>query len=317
MKQTSKAIAFIAILLTFCPSLNAQEAKRLHRIGFLLTGRTESSDSQAVLRRLREFGYVEGQNTSIERSDKASELVGRKVDVIVVFGTSGALEARKATSTVPIVMASSANPVSNGLIVSLGRPGGNVTGLTSLSGELGGKRLEVLKEIVPTLSRVIIPAPAASPTEDAFIKDTELSARPLKLQLIRFRVRGPEEYEDIFRNAKKERADGLLLRLPVAMTPSAQRRRLAELAEINRLPAIYESSAFVDDGGLIAYGTDRNMRYQKVAVYVDKILKGAKPADLPVEQPTKFELVINLKTAKQIGLTIPPNVLARADRVIK
>ena len=286
-------------------------------LGFYHTGSDNTSERQAVLRGLRELGYVEGQNIIVEQSDKAAEFVRLKVDVIVVFGTSAALAAKKATNTIPIVMTSSANPVSNGLITSLARPGGNVTGLTSLSGELGGKRLELLKEIVPRLSRVIVPAPAKSSTEESFIKETQAPARALKVQLLPFSVRGPEDYEEIFRLAAKERANGLLSRLPVAVTPSAQRKQLADLAAKNHLPAMYESGAFVEDGGLIGYGVDRNWRYQRAAGYVDKILKGAKPADLPVEQPTKFEFAINLKAAKLIGLTIPQRVLGRADKVIK
>ena len=285
--------------------VEAQQANKVYRVGFLSSGADNTSEPQAVLRGLRELGYVEGQNIIVEQSDKAAEFVRLKVDVIVVFGTSAALAAKKATNTIPIVMASSANPVSNGLIASLARPGGNVTGLTSLSAELGGKRLEVLKEIVPRLSRVIVPAPAGSPTEESYLKETQAPARALKVQLLRFSVRGPEDYEEIFRVAAKERANGLLSRLPVALTSSTQRKQLADLAAKNHLPAMYETSAYVDDGGLISYGLDRNWRYQRAAVFVDKILKGAKPADLPVEQPAKFELVINLKAAKQIGLTIP------------
>ena len=265
--------------------VEAQQANKVYRLGFLSSGADNTSERQAVLLGLHELGYVEGQNIIVEQSDKAAELVRLKVDVIVVFGTSAALAAKKATNTIPIVMASSANPVSNGLIASLARPGGNVTGLTSLSAELGGKRLEVLKEIVPRLSRVIVPAPAGSPTEESYLKETQAPARALKVQLIRFPVRGPEDYEEIFRVAAKERANGLLSRLPVALTSSTQRKQLADLAAKNRLPAMYETSAYVDDGGLISYGLDRNWRYQRAAVFVDKILKGAKPADFPWSNP--------------------------------
>ena len=317
MKKKFKLLTLWAMLFALCSSAQAQQANKVYRVGFLSTGAADTSDPQGVLQGLRQLGYVEGQNIFVEQSDKAAELVRLKVDVIVVFGTSAALAAKKATNTIPIVMTSSADPIGNGLITSLARPGGNVTGPTSLSAELGGKRLEVLKEIVPGLSRVVIPAPAGSPTENFFIKETEPPARALKLQLIRFPVRGPEDYEEIFRVAAKERANGLLLRLPVASTPFAHRKQLVNLAAKNRLPAIYESSTYVEDGGLIGYGLARDWRYQRAAVFVDKIFKGAKPADLPVEQPTKFELIINLKAAKQIGLTIPPNVLVRADRVIR
>ena len=314
MQKNISCVALGALLLALSFPVEAQQANKVYRVGFLSSGADNTSERQAVLLGLHELGYVEGQNIIVEQSDKAAELVRLKVDVIVVFGTSAALAAKKATNTIPIVMTSSADPVGNGLIASLARPGGNVTGLTSLSAELGGKRLEVLKEIVPRLSRVIVPAPAGSPTEESYLKETQAPARALKVQLLRFSVRGPEDYEEIFRVAAKERANGLLSRLPVALTSSTQRKQLADLAAKDRLPAMYETSAYVDDGGLISYGLDRNWRYQRAAVFVDKILKGAKPADLPVEQPAKFELVINLKAAKQIGLTIPPNVLARADR---
>jgi len=317
MQKNISCVALGALLLALSFRVEAQQAAKVYRVGFLLTGAANTSEPEAVLRGLSELGYVEKQNIVVEKSDEAAELVRLKVDAIVVFGTRAALATKKATSTIPIVMTSSADPVGNGLITSLARPGGNVTGLTSLSAELGGKRLEVLKEIVPRLSRVIVPAPAGSPTEESYLKETQAPARALKVQLLRFSVRGPEDYEEIFRVAAKERANGLLSRLPVALTSSTQRKQLADLAVKNHLPAMYETSAYVDDGGLISYGLDRNWRYQRTAVFVDKILKGAKPADLPVEQPAKFELIINLKAAKQIGLTIPPNVLARANRVIK
>jgi putative ABC transport system substrate-binding protein len=317
MQKNIFCFAVAAVLLALSFPVEAQQTNKVYRVGFLSSGADNTSERQAVLLGLHELGYVEGQNIIVEKSDKAAELVRLKVDVIVVFGTSAALAAKKASHTIPIVMTSSADPVSNGLIDSLARPGGNVTGLTSVSAELGGKRLEVLKEIVPGLSRVVIPVPAGSPTDDLFFKGMEVPARALKVQLIRFPVRGPEDFERIFRVANKDRANGLLVRLPLANTPSVQRKQLADLAAKNRLPAMYETSAFVEDGGLIGYGLARDWRYQRAAVFVDKILKGTKPADLPVEQPTKFELVINLKTATQIGLTIPPNVLARADRVIR
>jgi putative ABC transport system substrate-binding protein len=215
-------------------------------------------------------------------------------------------------------MTGATDAVATGLVDSLARPGGNVTGLTSITGELGGKLIELLKEIIPRLSRVVVPGPppAGSPSEVLFMKETEIPARALKVQLISFPVRGPEDYEGIFRAASKEQANALLVRIPVR-APLAHRRRFVELAAKNRLPAIYTSSNWMEAGGLISYGADPLDRYSRLAMYVDKILKGAKPADLPVEAPKDFELVINLKTAKQIGLTIPPNVLARADRVIQ
>jgi putative tryptophan/tyrosine transport system substrate-binding protein len=318
MASAMKAV--LLLLGSIFSSINfaeAQQADKLHRIGFVVTTTADSSLPQQVLRSLRGLGYIEGQNILVEIRDKVAELVKLKVDVIVVFGTSAALAAKKATSTIPIVMTSSGDPVRSGLIASLAQPGGNVTGLTSLSVQLGGKRLELLKDIVPGLSRVIIPAPASSLTEESYIKEIGIPARELKVHLIRFPVRGPEDYEEIFRVASKEAADGLLTRLPTAFTSSINRKQLVDLAAKNRLPAMYEANSFVEAGGLMAYGIDLDARTQRVAIYVDKILKGANPADLPVEQPTKFQLVINLKAAKQIGLTIPPNVLARADKVIK
>jgi putative ABC transport system substrate-binding protein len=314
----------IFVLLVGCVEMaEAQQPKKVPRIGVLWRG-APGSDAP-VKAGLRDLGYIEGQNITIEyryaegKRDRlaalASELVRLKVDIIMTETTDAALAAKQATSTIPIVMISSNDPMGTGLVASLARPGGNVTGLTSISGELGGKILELLKEIVPRLSRVVIPG-LDSPVLDFFIKETEIPARALKVHLIRFTVRGPEDFEGVFEVATKERANALLVRLPPG-TPPTHRKQLVELAARNRLPAIYTASNWVTAGGLISYGPDRNVMFQRAATYVDKILKGTKPADLPVEQPMKFELVINLKTAKQIGLTIPPNVLARADRVIK
>ena len=317
MKRPIFALVLGALFLALGFPLEAQQAGKVYRIGFLLATTADANLPRAIKERLQELGYIEGQNIVVEQSVKAAELLQHKVDIIVVFGTRTALDAKNATSTIPIVMMSSANPIQNGLIASLARPGGNVTGMTSLSGELGGKRLEVFKNAVPRLSRVVIPAPALSLTEDAFIKETEPAARVLKVQLIRFAVRGPEDYEEIFSVAKKERANGLFLRLPQAQTPPTQRKQLIDLAAIHRLPAIYESRIYVEEGGLMSYGWDLAERLQRTAIIVDKILRGTKPTDIPVEQPTKTEFAINLKAAKQIGLTIPPNVLARADRVIR
>ena len=311
------ALVLGALSLAISFPLDAQQAGKVYRIGFLLTTTPDADLPRAIKERLRELGYVEGQNIVVEQSNKAMELVQHKVDVIVVLGTRQALDAKNATSTIPIVMMSSANPIQNGLIVSLARPGGNVTGMTSLSGELGGKRLEVFKDVVPRLSRVVIPAPAFSPTEDAFIKATQPAARALKIQLIRFAVRGPEDYEKLFSIAKKELANGLLLRLPQATTPAAQRKQLIDLAVKQRLPMMCEGRIYVEEGCLMSYSTNPAERIQRTAVIVDKILRGAKPADIPVEQPTKTEFGINLKAAKQIGLTIPQRVLLKADRVIK
>jgi putative ABC transport system substrate-binding protein len=314
-----------ALLFGLCSSAEAQQPAKVPRIGYLSGG--GSSLPQAFVQSLRDLGYSEGKNITLEYRttegnterypDLIADLVRLKVNIIVADGTGPALASKQATSTIPIVMTTSTDPVRTGLVASLARPGGNITGLTSVSGELGGKLLELLKEIVPGLSRVVVPGPApGSPSEDLFIKETENPARALKVQLIRSPVGRDEDIEGVFRLAAKERAHALLVRIP-PNAPVARRKQFVELAAKNRLPAIYQTRTWMDLGGLIMYGADRDVAFQRVAVYVDKILKGAKPADLPVEAPTKFEMIINLKTAKQIGIIIPPNVLARADRVIK
>ena len=325
MRKNVICLALCAMLFALCDPVHAQKPKKVPRIGYLSGG--GSSLPQAFLQALRDLGYNEGKNIVLEYRttegntgrypDLIADLVRVNVDVIVADGTGPALAAKQATSTIPIVMTTSTDPVRTGLVASLARPGGNVTGLTSVSGELGGKLLELLKEIVPALSRVVVPGPApGSPSEDLFIKETEIPARTLKVRLIRAPVRQDEDVEGVFQLAAKERAHALLVRIP-PNAPAARRRQFVELAAKNRLPAIYEARTWMDLGGLMKYGADRDVAFQRVATYVDKILKGTKPADLPVEAPTKFELIINLKAAKQIGLTIPPNVLARADRVIK
>ena len=307
----------------------AQQPVKVHRIGFLSGGVPGSSpDIEAFRQGLRDLGYVEGKNLVIEYRyternanrypDLLSDLVRLKVDVIIGDGTEATIAAKKATSTIPIVMTSATDPVGNGIIASLARPGGNVTGLSNISGELGGKLLELLKEIDPRLTRVaiVIPGGRPGPANKLFVKETEVPARALGVQLISLVVRGPEDYEGAVRAATKERVNALLSRLPPG-TPSAQRKQFVELAVKSRLPVVSATNLDTEAGGLMSYGRDPRESYRRAATYVDKILKGAKPADLPVEQPTKFEFVINLKTAKQIGVTIPQNVLIRADKVIK
>jgi ABC-type uncharacterized transport system substrate-binding protein len=323
MHQGIFALALSAMLFALSTSANAQQPAKIPWIGYL-TG-AGSSPNKAFVEGLRDLGYVEGKNIAFvfrttegrrERSaDLAAELVSLKVDIIIADGTSPALAAKKVTGTIPIVMTTSTDPVANGLVASLARPGANVTGFTNVTGELGGKLLELLKEIVPRLSRVAILRPQG-PANDLFVKETEVSARAMGIQLIPLVFRGPEDFEDAFRSAVKQRANGLIERLGPGVS-AADSRRVAELTVKNRLPTISGSRNWVDAGGLMFYGSDQAIRYRRAATYVDKILKGAKPADLPVEQPTKFELTINLKAAKQIGLTIPPNVLARADKVIR
>ena len=322
-----KLSIFIFVTMIFASVLfaQAQQPGKVPRIGYLADA--GSSPPQAFLQGLRDLGYVDGKNIAFEyrttdgkserRADQVAELVHLKVDIIVADGTGPTLAAKKAASAIPIVMTSSSDPVGTGLIASLARPGGNVTGLTSVTGELGGKLLELLKEIVPRLTRVAIALPGPdTPASKLFLKETEAPAQALKVQLITLWVRGPNDFESAFRIATKERANALLVRVPPA-TFSPHLKQFAELTAKNRLPAISPARNWVEAGGLISYGADQNVSFRRAATYVDKILKGANPADLPVEAPMKFELVINLKTAKQIGLKIPPNVLYRADKVIR
>ena len=330
-RVTRGLVVFSCLLLTvFLPALTAaQQPGKVYRIGVLSSGVPGSSpDIEAFRQGLRDLGYVEGKNIVIEYRyterkadrypDLLSDLARLKVDVIIGDGTGAAIAAKKATSTIPIVMTSTTDPVGNGLIASLARPGGNVTGLTNISGELGGKLLELLKEVDPKLTRVaiVIPGGGLGTANKLFVKETEVPARALRVQLISLVVRGPEDYEGAVRAATKDRANALLSRLPPGSS-SADRKQFMELAAKSRLPVVSATNLDTEAGGLISYGRDPRESYRRAAAYVDKILKGAKPADLPVEQPTKFELVINLKTANQIGLTIPQKVLARADRVIK
>ena len=274
---------------------------------------------------LRELGYVEDKNIIIEwrigegKPDRlpplVAELVRLKVDVILSAGAAVTPPAKDATRTIPIVMAQDTDPVGNGFVASLARPGGNITGLSSYSAELNGKRLELLKEIVPKLSRLAVVGESTYPGNAQSLKETELAAGALKVQLQYLDVLDPKDIETAFRDTSKGRADGVLLLQSAVL--NSQRKQTADLATKSRLPAIYYAREFLDAGGLMSYAASITDLYRRAAAYVDKILKGAKPADLPVEQPKKFELIISLKAAKQIGLTIPPNVLVRADKVIK
>jgi putative ABC transport system substrate-binding protein len=322
-KKRIISICLCAMLLALSFSADAQHPAKIAWIGYLAG--SGSSPNQAFVQGMRDLGYIEAKNMgfvyrttegkSERNSPLAVDMVRLNVDVIVADGTSAVLAAKKATSTIPIIMTTSTDPVGTGLIASLARPGGNVTGLTSITGEFAGKLLEVLKEIAPGLNRVAILHPGG-PADHLFVKEATISARGFKLEIHSFPIRRPEEIESTFQTIAKEQCNGLIMRLP-ANIHSAHFNRVAELSAKNRLPAISPDLGWVEHEGLVSYGTDRNIRYRRAAVYVDKILKGSKPGDLPVEAPTKFELVINLKTAKQIGLTIPPNVLARADRVIR
>jgi putative ABC transport system substrate-binding protein len=323
VKNKIITLALCAMLFALCSPAEAQQAKKVYRVGFL--GDSPPYQITAFQQRLQELGWVEGQNIITEyrieeaRGERlpglAAELVRLKVDLIVATSTRPAWIAKQATSTIPIVFAGASDPVEAGLVASLARPGGNVTGIRSLSAELGGKRLELLKEVVPKLSRVATLWIPSSPGNQAQMKEVEVAARSLGVQFQPVGVEAPYDFDNAFSAIIKGRAGGLV---PLSGPQfSVERTRIIDLAAKHRLPTIYPEKSFVEDGGLMSYGRDVLEQYRRAASYVDKILKGTKPAELPVEQPMKFELIINLKTAKQLGLTIPPNVLARADRVIR
>ena len=307
----------------------AQQPKKVPRIAYLAPGdaASESARFEAIRLALRELGYIEGHNIAIEyryaerkidrAPELAAELVRLKVDIILVSGDRGTLAAKNATKTIPIVMVGSGlDPVEAGLIESLARPGGNVTGITNLGTELGGKRLELLKEAVPKAARVAVLYDPALPGSLRELKEVlPAAARALGLTIQPREVRAADGFERVFAALSKERPDGLYVRAGPLM--NANVKRIAGFALKSRLPSVYTNREAVEAGGLMSYSADLADSYRRVAYYIDRILKGAKPADLPVEQPTKFEFVINLKTAKQIGVTIPPNVLVRADRVIR
>jgi putative ABC transport system substrate-binding protein len=318
----------LVVLAVFALSsfAEAQQPGKIPWIGYLAG--TGSGPSPAFIQGLKDLGYIEGKNIGFvyrtaegesgRYADLAAELVRLKVDIIVADSTGMILAAKKATNTIPVVMTGRfTDPVGVGLVASLARPGGNITGLTNISGELGGKQLELLKEILPKLNRVaILRASSGTGVDDVFIKEAEVPARALGVKLVIVKIQGPDDFDDAFRSMTKERANGLVIRL-LPNTYSVPFKRVANLTMKNRLPSISQQSTWTDAGGLISYGADPNIMYRRAATYVDKILKGAKPADLPIEAPTKFELRINLKTSKEIGLTIPQSVLYRADRVIK
>jgi len=321
------SILVAAMLLAVAVIAEAQQDKKIRRIGVLgaTSPDTIASRLDAFRQGLRELGYVEGKNIVIEyryadgKLDRvrslAAEIVRLNVEIILSGGSAATRPAREATATIPIVMAQDTDPVGNGFVASLARPGGNITGLSIVAPELSGKQLEILKESLPKLSRVVVPS---NPNEPSYIqtrKETELAAKALKIQVHFLDAGSPKDVQTAFREAIKIRADAVLV--PTMPIVAAQRAQIADLAVKNHLPAMYGQPEYVELGGLMFYGASINDLFRRAATYVDKILKGAKPADLPVEQPTKFEFVINLNAAKQIGLTIPPNVLARADRVIK
>jgi putative tryptophan/tyrosine transport system substrate-binding protein len=330
MSRYINQLALGAILLALCVSAEAQQPKKVPRIGYLSSSNpaTESARAEAIRLALRELGYIEGQTIAIEyryaegKRDRtpqlASEMVRLKVDIILVAGGAPVIRAAmNATKMIPIVMSGvGIDPVGQGLIESLARPGGNVTGVTILSRELGGKRLELLKEAVPKIARVAVLYDAASPGIVPHVKEVlPVAVRALGLIIQPWEIRDSDDFDRVFAALNKQRPDGLYVAGGRLMNDN--QKRIVGFAPKSRLPAVYPYREAVEAGGLMYYGADLADSYRRVAYYVDRILKGAKPADLPVEQPTKFELVINLKTAKQIGVTIPQSLLYRADKVIK
>jgi putative ABC transport system substrate-binding protein len=327
MREKITGFALSALFLALSFPAHAQQPTKVPRIGYL----TVASRSTILARidafqlGMRELGYVEDKNIIIEwrfgdgRQERlpalAEELVRLKVDVIVTGGPISTRRAKEATSVIPIVMAQDTDPVGSGFAASLAAPGGNITGLSTVSPEISGKRLELLKEIIPRLSRVAICGTSTEPANAQTLKETELAAGAFGLMLQYVDILDPKDINPAFRAANKGRAEAVLA-LPSTVTAS-HRKEIVDLTVKSRLPAMYYSAEWVEVGGLMTYGASLNDLYRRAASYVDKILKGRKPADIPVEQPTKFEFIVNLKAAKQIGLAIPPNVLARADRVIR
>src|SRR5215510_1173852 len=323
------AIALGALFFALSVPAQAQQPGKIPRIGYVSGGAddlTNLGPEEAFRQGLRDLGYVEGKNILVEyrsqegKADRGpslvAELVQLKVDVLVLATSPAIRAAKQATKTIPIVMITTADPVATGLIDSLARPGENITGITRITRDLNGKRLELLKEVVPTISRIGVLFQAGSTSGDIHFKDYETAARAFKIQLRSLGVRDHNpDFEAAFRTAAKERV-GAFVTITNTLT-NFYRKQIADLAIKHRLPSMYESSSYVEAGGLTSYSANEAESFRRAAVYVDKVLKGTKPADLPVEQPTKFELVINLKTAKALNLTIPQSVLFRADRVIK
>jgi len=322
-------VALCASLFALGFPAQAQQPKKIPRIGYLSAATPSAmlDRTQAFRQGLRELGYIEGKNIVIEwryadgKLDRltplADELVGLKVDAIVTGGSGATRPAKQATASIPVVMTQDNDPVANGFVASLARPGGNVTGLSTLSPEISGKRLELLKELVPRLSRVAVIGTSTSQDYAHELKQIELAAGALGLKLQHVDVLASKDIEPAFQAAAKMRADAVLWSVSGRIARTSYRKEITDLAIKWRLPAIYENAASAEAGGLMSYGVSLLDLDRRAATYVDKVLKGAKPAELPVEQPTKFELVINLKTAKRIGLTIPQTVLFQADKVIK
>ena len=326
-KAGAVSILFVVVLLAVAVIAQAQQPTKISRIGRLAIASqsAESARIEAFRKGMRDLGYVEGKNIVVEwrfadgKLDRlpaqAAELVRLKLEIIVSSGSTPTRAARAATSTIPIVMCNDNDPVGDGFVASLARPGENISGLSNFAPELSGKRLEILREVLPKLSRVAVIGTSTNPAYAQVIKEVELAAKALGVKLQNLDVLDSKDIETAFRAASKGRADAVLVLTSATLVP--QRVQLAELAVKNRFPVMYSNSQYVEAGGLMFYGANVLDLDRRAATYVDKILKGTKPADLPVEQPTKFEFIINLKAAKQIGLTIPPNVLARADKVIR
>ena len=326
-RQRMMGIVAVVFLLLGSASLADAGESKTYRLGFLVAGSRASVAGRVEAFRagLRELGYIEGKNlvieerygdTRIERvPELAAELVRLKVDVIVTGGSQATGPASKATSTIPIVMAQDNDPLGSGFVASLARPGGNITGMANLNSELSGKQLEVLKEAFPKLARVAILSDLSEPSSAPPVKETGLAAKALAVQPYYLNIRTVQDFDTAVNSARAKKVDALLA-LTSALFNS-HRKELVELAAKLKLPAMYPRADYVDDGGLMTYGVDVNDLFRRAAIFVDKILKGAKPAEIPVEQPKKFEFIVNLKTAKQLGVTIPPNLLVRADRVIR
>ena len=326
-KAAALSLLVAAVFLAVTVVAEAQQARQMPRIVYLSasSGAANAARNEAFRQGLRDLGYVEGKNIVVEwrhaegKLDRlpglVAEMVRLKVDVIVSSGSIVTRAAKEATNTIPVVMTQDPDPIGNGFVASLARPGGNITGLSNLNRELSGKRLEILKEVVPKLSRVAVLGTSTFPGNAQNYEEAEMAAAAIGVKLQFLDVLNPKDIETAFRAAGKGRAEAVLGLGGPVLNP--QRTRVVEFAAMSRLAAMYTIREYVEAGGLMSYGVNQNDLDRRAAVYVDKILKGAKPADLPVEQPIKFEFVINLKAAKLIGLTIPPNVLVRADKVIK
>jgi putative ABC transport system substrate-binding protein len=316
--------ALCIMLFALCFSAEAQQTKKVPRIGYLRFIEVPALD-EAFRNGLKDLGYIEGQNIHVEYryaggsidrvAEFAAELVHLKVDVIVAGSTQSIDAARKATKTIPIVFPVTFDPVGSGFVATLARPGGNLTGLSTVNPDAAAKRVELLKEVMPKLSRLAVLRNPTNTGSQFALKETQEGAKQLGIRLQVLEAQRPDDLEGVFRTAVREQAEALIVIVDAMFF--SQRKQIADLGIKYRLPTMLDSRQYVDSGGLMAYGVNLSDLFRRAAVFVDKILKGAKPGELPVEQPTKFEFVINLKTAKQIGLTIPPNVLARADRVIK